>query len=67
VNLLCSSQAAICRSQPSGTGLELSIGAHVVTQHSEQINVENGPGEGNAFRVAPPYQHTDHATTVQAQ
>jgi hypothetical protein len=47
--------------------LELSIGAHVVTQHSEQINVENGPGEGNAFRVAPPYQHTDHATTVQAQ
>ncbi len=42
--------------KPTGTGLGLSISAHIVTQHSGQLEVESQLGAGSTFRVALPYQ-----------
>ena len=41
--------------KPNGTGLGLSISAHIVTQHSGQIEVESEEGQGSLFRVILPY------------
>ena len=42
--------------KPNGTGLGLSISAHIVTQHSGQIEVESVEGQGSVFRVVLPYE-----------
>ncbi len=40
----------------SGTGLGLSVSAHILTQHGGQIEVDSVEGEGSTFRVILPYQ-----------
>jgi two-component system NtrC family sensor kinase len=42
--------------KPHGTGLGLTISAHIATQHGGQIEVDSVEGKGSTFRVALPYQ-----------
>jgi two-component system NtrC family sensor kinase len=42
--------------KPNGTGLGLTISAHIVTQHGGRIEVESAEGQGSTFSVVLPYQ-----------
>lgn len=40
----------------TGTGLGLSVSAHIVAQHGGEITVDSAPGEGTTFHISLPYQ-----------
>jgi PAS domain S-box-containing protein len=48
-------RAPFFTNKPNGTGLSLSISAHIVTQHGGQIEVDSVEGQGSTFRIPLPY------------